>query len=165
MTYVPRQVMPFLCLVMPSLIAAPATQVGVLTRIAGVIAKQCPDAQVTRDNAKLVAKYGTMTFTVHRRLRTGEILPKTGQVEGPNFRGFILEVSLARGGYEGPLEIPQTLKRPYWLTYIDRPPTQDGTGHYVINFSYGLQMDRELMKAILDVLPKARTPAAGANRR
>jgi hypothetical protein len=54
--------------------------------------------------------------------------------------------------------VPQTLREPYWQTYIDRPATEDGQGHYVINFSYGSRLDQAFMKDLFEALPKTILP-------
>jgi hypothetical protein len=109
-------------------------------------------------NGWINAKHGTMTFTIHRRWKTGEILEQTDQTEGPNFEGFILALSVQEGKYEGQAVVPQTLGTPYWQTYIDRPATEDGQGHYVINFSYGSRLNKEFMKELFEALPKTIRP-------
>ena len=139
-------------------LAAPAGHSVLAERIANLVRKHYPDAAITQDNGKLTAKHGTMTFTIHRHWKTGEILEKTDQVEGPNFRGFMITISIENGKYEGQAVIPQTLNERYWVTYIDRPPTEDGKGHYVINFSYGSRLNRDFMKAVFEALPKSRMP-------
>lgn len=118
-----------------------------------------PDAHIERlDNGTLIAKHGTATFTVHRALRTGEILERTTQVEGPNYKGFLLSIDYRPGAYDGPAMVPQTLREPYWQTFIDRPMTLDGKGHYVINLSYGSRIDPEFLSALHEALPTSRPP-------
>jgi hypothetical protein len=115
-----------------------------------------PDADISVDGQRLTAKYGTMIFTIHRDWKTGEILKETDQVEGPNFRGFILSITVAPGQYDGQAVVPQTLDERYWHTYIDRPPTEDGKGYYVINFSYGSKTDRDFMNGVFELLPRTK---------
>ncbi|MBN1383925.1 MAG: hypothetical protein JW983_03460 [Elusimicrobia bacterium] len=144
------------CLVVTAMFAAPIGQIELTERVSKLILKYYPEAEIVQDNGKFVAKYGTMIFTVHGRLKTGEILEKTKEVEGPNFKGFILSISVENGKYLGQAVIPQTLSRRYWNTYIDRPPTNDGKSYYVIDFSYGSSLDPKFMKAVLEVLSKTR---------
>ena len=144
-------------------IAAPLGQAGLTDRLTEVVREHFPDAQVSQDNGNFTARHGTMVFTIHRRWKTGEIQEKTAQVEGPNFKGFILSVSVQDGKYGGQAAVPQTLREPYWQTYLDCPPTEDGKGHYAIKFSFGSRLDKDFMKAVFDALPKSRTSAKASN--
>ena len=144
-------------------LAAPAGQTQLADQIGTLVTKYFPDAVIAQDNGTLSAKHGTMVFTIHRHWKTGEILKETDQVEGPNYKGFMISISVQDGKYEGQAMVPQTLNERYWLTYIDRPPTDDGKGHYVINFSYGSRLDRDFMKAIFEALPKSRMPTKSSN--
>lgn len=144
------------CLADSFALAAPAQQTELADRIKKVVRQYYPDAQIAQDNGNFTASHGTMMFTVHRVMRDGEILEKTHQEVGPNHRGFILSLSVQDGKYEGAAVVPQTLRRPYWQTYIDRPSTEDGQGHHVINFSYGSRLNEEFKKAIFEVLPRSK---------
>lgn len=139
-------------------LAAPAKQTELADRIGKLVTKHFPDAVLSQDNGTFSAKHGTMVFTVHRHSKTGEIWKETDQVEGPNFRGFMISISVRDGKYEGQAVVPQSLNERYWQTYIDRPATEDGKGHYVINFSYGARLDRDFKKAVFEALPKSSMP-------
>jgi hypothetical protein len=121
-------------------------------RMTEVVRTHCPDATIEATDEGFLAKSGTMKFTVHGRSKTGEISPKTHQEEGPNFRGFVLRVTLNDGPYRGAAVVPQTLQGPYYPTEISAPAV--GDKHYLVRFSYGTRLDPEIKKAILDVLPK-----------
>ncbi|MBN1383928.1 MAG: hypothetical protein JW983_03475 [Elusimicrobia bacterium] len=144
------------CLVVTAMFASPIGQIELTESVSKLILKYYPDAEISQDNGNLVAKYGTMTFTVHGCSKIGRIFEKTKKVEGPNFKGFILCISVKNGKYGGQACVPQTLRRPYWQTYIDCPPTDDGEGYYAIDFSYGSSLDPKFMKAVLEVLSKIR---------
>lgn len=118
------------------------------------IRQHCPEAQIEVTEQAFIAKSGTMMFTVHNRSKTGEIFPTTHQEEGPNFKGFLLQVSLQDGPYQGAAVIPQTLQGPYFATLIDGPPTERGDQHYWVGFSYGSRLDPDLKQAILDAIPR-----------
>jgi hypothetical protein len=111
---------------------------------------------------EFTAKYGTMMFTLHNRSMSGEIFPKTHQEEGPNFKGFILRVSMEEGAYNGQGAVPQELRGPYYPTFIDGPLTNDGNNHYWIRFSYGSQLDPKLKQAIFEAIPKTSKLKNGA---
>jgi hypothetical protein len=142
------------CLVSSAAFAAPAKQTELADRITNIVREYFPEAQIAQDNGVFHASHGTMMFTVHPRSKTGEVYEKTQQVEGPNFKGFILSLSLQEGTYQGAAVVPATLGKPYWATYIDRPLTADGKSHHVINFSYGSRLDAEFKKAIFEALPR-----------
>jgi hypothetical protein len=118
------------------------------------IKKHCPDATVETTENAFVAKSGTMTYTVHDRSKTGEVSTTTHRQEGPNFKGFIVRVSLNEGKYAGAAVTPQTIRGPYFPTFVDAPAT--GDDHYHVSFSFGESIDPALKKATLEVLPKSK---------
>ncbi len=70
----------------------------------------------------------------------------------------MISIAIRDGKYEGQAVVPQSLNERYWQTYIDRPATQNGKSHYVINFSYGSRLDTKFKKAIFEALPKSLAP-------
>ena len=90
-------------------------------KLTQAIRKHCPDATIEVSKQAFVAKFGTMTFTLHGRSKTGEVSPKTHQEEGPNYKGFMLHIALHDGRYQGAAVVPQTLQGPYFPTFIDAP--------------------------------------------
>lgn len=132
--------------------AAVAGEASFLERVAAIVQKHCPEAEIRITSNSLTAKHGTMMFDVHHRDMTGEISAESDRMEGPNLRGFLLTITIQEGRYNGQAIIPQTLREPYWQTFIHRPSTQDGTSHYVFDFSYGARTDPELKEAIFGLL-------------
>jgi hypothetical protein len=129
--------------------------------LSATIKENCPEAEITiGEGGAFTAKHGTMMFTVHSTSKTGEVYPQTFQKEGPNFKGFILTVSLQEGRYEGAAVVPQTLQGPYFPTYIDGPATDDGRKHYWVTFSYGSRLDAKTKNAILNSIPKTKLHAS-----
>jgi len=153
--------------------APPQELVDQLTR---VIRAHCPDAEIeVSDEHGFVAKQGTMLFTVHGIAKNGEISPDTHQEEGPNFKGFLLRVQLREGPPMTAAVVPQTLKRPYFATYIDAPPTEKEDQHFAVSFAYGGRVDEKLKKAIFAAIPRTKfrgakpptepaTPASGPEK-
>ena len=137
--------------------AAPPPEEWVM-KLTAVIREYCPDAQVEVTEEAFTAKQGTMMFTLHNRSKSGEISPKTYELEGPNFKGFMLRVSLETGKYEGAAVIPQTLQGPYFPTFIDGAATEDGRNHYRVSFSYGSRLDEKVKNAILEGIPRTKFP-------
>ena len=120
--------------------------------------KHCPEAVIEVTKEGFTAKYGTIVYTLHNRSKTGEVYPQTYQQEGPNFKGFMLTISLQSGKYGGAAVVPQTLSGPYFPTFLDAVPTEDGKKYYQIHFSYGSQLAPELKKAIFETIPKTKFP-------
>ena len=127
-------------------------------KMTAAIRKHCPDAAVEVSKDGFVAKSGTMMLTVHGRSKTGEISPQTHQQEGPNFKGFLLRVSVRDGKYAGAAVVPQTLQGPYFPTYIDASPVEKQDKHYFVSFAYGSRLDSDLKKAIFEAIPRIPAP-------
>jgi hypothetical protein len=157
----------FLLVFRTTALGASAAQLpdDLLKKLSAAIRECCPDAQIEVNHEVFTAKRGTMTFTLHSVSKTGEVYPQTHQQEGPNFKGFILTVSLREGPYLGAATTPQTLQGPYFPTFIDAPATADGKGHFWVTFSYGKGIDEEVRSAILGAIPKTRfQPDRAASR-
>ena len=122
-------------------------------KLTKAICTHCPDAKIEVTKQEFVAKFETMIFTLHRRGKAGEPFPDTYQEEGPNWKGFILRVTLREGKYQGAAAVPQALQEPYFTTYIDATAAEKNDKHYVILFSYGSRLDKDLKKAISEAIP------------
>ena len=136
-----------------TLCAAPPPD-DLVKKLTESIRKHCPDAKIEVTKEEFIAKSGTMTFTVHNRSKSGEIFPQTYQQEGPNYKGFMLHVSLRDGKDAGAAVVPQTLQGPYYPTYIDAAEVGKADQHYMVHFSYGSRLDPDLKKAIFEVIPQ-----------
>ena len=141
-------------LVVANLTSAAPPPDALVKALTAAIHAQCPEADIRVVNDELVAKHGTMMFSVHHRSMTGEVAKETREEEGPNFKGFLLRVSLHEGAYNGQAVVPQDLKQPYWTTHINAPATPDKKGYYWLSFASGSRLDPILKQAILDTLPK-----------
>ncbi len=133
---------------------AQAQRPDLTARVLQIIQTHCPKAETKLDgDGNLVAKHGTMVFTVHSRGMGGEVYERTLQMEGPNFRGFLISIDRREGvgrGYQS--MAPLTSRHPYWDTYHDRPATEDGKDHYFVLFSYGSRLDGKFKAALLDAI-------------
>jgi hypothetical protein len=127
-------------------------QAELVGKLTAAIRERCPEAQIVVTNGLFTAKSGTMMFTLHTRQMTGEILTNTFQKEGPNYTGFVLNVEVEKGPYRGQAFGAQELRGPYYPTFIANPPTEDGTNHYWITFSYGGGLDPKLKQTIFHAL-------------
>jgi len=128
-----------------------------LKTLASVVHEHCPDATIEAADGSFTAKHGTMTFTMHQFEMGGRFLPRTRQEEGPNYKGFVLRVRLVNGpaqmGQFGPGEFPG----PYYSTLMDEIATADRKGYYLIDFSFGRQLDAQLKQGIFDALRTGRS--------
>lgn len=136
-----------------------------LAGVAETVRRVAPDAAVEVREDGLTARRLTMVFTVHRQGKTGEFLPQTDRVEGPNVGGFLLTVTRREGPCEGPSAAPQTLHRRYWETWLDRVPSADGRACWAAALACGARLDPEVRKALIDAVLSAGTtgPAAGGS--
>ena len=119
-------------------------------RLEELVKKHYPDVRIEHYQGRFVAKHSTMQFMIHGRDLTGRISDKPYPTEGPSFKGFILEVTPEEGEYQGMARVPQTLREPYWSTFIGAPATEDGKGYFRVNFSYGSRLDEEFKKAVME---------------
>jgi hypothetical protein len=138
----------------------PNAPADLIKKMEAVVKKHFPDAIVTHKNGTFRAKHGTSTFMVHNVNMVGQVSEDAREEEGPNYKGFMIMIYVAEGKYRGAAVVPQTLRRPYWQTYIDRPPTADGKNHYVINFAYGVRLDSKFTQAVFGVLPRTSFPVS-----
>ena len=153
------RVLSLLALAATAALAALPADDGVVRKVAETIRTRCPGARVESTDRGLIARYRTMTFTIHPGNHTGEFGEQTRREEGPNFRGFLLRVERMEGDPRAwELVVPQMVDGPYYPTFFDRPPTADGKGFYAISFSWGRGVDPELKAAIVAALPRTRWP-------
>jgi len=143
----------FAALVAASGLSAEPPSDELVQKLTEMIRKHCPEAKIEVTKQEFVAKSGTMMFTLHGRSKAGEVSPVTYQQEGPNFKGFMLRVSVNEGKYQGAAVVPQTLQGPYFPTFIDAPPVEKENKHYWVGFSYGSRLDPDLKKAIFEAIP------------
>jgi hypothetical protein len=135
--------------------AAPPQEL--VDKLQRVIREHCPDAVFEVDEKRgFVAKHGTMQFLVHDMSSFGEFLPTTHFEEGPNFKGFLLQLKAVAGTAEVALAGPQTLERQYFPTYLDAPPPENGESRYLVSFAYGRRLDPKLKKAIFEAIPRTK---------
>lgn len=122
-------------------------------KLTKAIRTHCPDAQFEVTKQEFVAKFDTMTFTLHRRGKGGEVFPDTYQEEGPNVKGFLLRVTMRAGEYREAAAVPQIRQEPYFATHIDALAVEKNAKHYFVHFSYGGRLNKDLKKAISEAIP------------
>ena len=62
-------------------------------------------------------------------------------------------MAIEKGLYQGAALVPQELQGPYFPTFLNAPPTENGQNHYQIHFAYGSRLDPKLKAALLEALP------------
>ena len=81
---------------------------------------------------------------------------------GPNYRGFLFSVSLRPGRYGGQAGTPQTLRRPYWKTYINVYGVPDADSYLGVSLAYGSRTDPRIVNGIKRLCYDASVAIAGA---
>ena len=108
---------------------SPGTPADVQAALGAVIRAHYPAAEISVTEKEFSAKARTMLFTLHDIARDGAISEETHPGEGPRRDGFILKVSYSEGRYGGPLVTPQTLRDPYWSTFVNDIPRKESGTH------------------------------------
>lgn len=105
------------------------------------------------DRAKHVRlSFHTRTFLVYGGSKTGRYAKKAHEEEGPDVDGIMVEVRVAEGRYLGAAQTPQTLRRPYWQTFINEYPIAKGRQHLFLNLSTGARPNRKIVSQIHQLL-------------
>ena len=106
----------------------------------------------------------TRPFQVHGAYMTGEYAEKTHEEEGPHRQGFLLHVRVGKGPDVGQLALPQTLREPYWQTYIDKSEGHKGE-YLLLRLSYGSRTDEKLLDRLKRVVAAAAREGGGGGPR
>ena len=130
-------------------------------RLRELLKKELPDAKVEAVDAGLTARFDTLTFTLHNRDMTGRIAREVHTEEGLNNKGILLTLTVDQGKeYHGQAAVPQTLREPYWQTYLNAYPLADGDQHLWLVLEYGGRVDEKLVKKIDALIAEATKAAA-----
>jgi hypothetical protein len=131
------------------------------TKLQSVIRQFDTNAVVTVEDGAYVYRYHTQTFKIHTIQKTGAISEMAYDEAGPNVDGIFLKVSLQDGPYRGAAVIPQDLHRPYWTTFLNAYPVDDGK-YLWLSLSYGSRADKKLMEAVKTCFGPVLPPEPGA---
>ena len=115
-----------------------------------------PDATLEVTGPQFKVRFDTMVFTLHRRSMTGRFSEKTYEREGPNNRGFLLTVRWKKGPYETQLVTPQTIRRPYWSSFVNGIEDRSKGTHLAVHFAYGARVKPEFRDQVLAVIGQPR---------
>lgn len=118
--------------------------------------------ELQTDQANVGLAFRTRTFMVHGGSKTGRFAKKAHQEKGPDVDGLMVEVRVGEGRYLGAAVTPQTLRRPYWKTFINQYPISKGREYLFLSLSTGARPNREvvakvhkLLDSLIDDDPKA----------
>ncbi|MCP4899479.1 MAG: hypothetical protein GY906_21140 [bacterium] len=138
-----------------SLPAAEATHPVVTSlsvQLLPIVRTAYPNSDIAFESDRMTASANTRSFTVHGGSKIGKWSTEPHIEKGPSFEGFILTIAVHDGPYRGAAVIPQTLKRPYWRTFLDAAEILDEDRHITVHFSYGARVTRELLQAATSIL-------------
>ena len=124
-----------------------------------VIQKYYPNAQSEHNQRELRLQAETMIFQIHRVGRDGSFQKETQEIEGPTHKGFTLIISNFRNRrYNGPLETPQVLTKPYWSTFVNEVKRNEN--YFWARFSFGSKTNSNFQKEMMDLLKNQKTNSA-----
>lgn len=169
-----RSIAVLICCLLSSCLAwaddSPLTQVA--DGLSKIAAQMTPVATVLQDGRAVTMSYKTRTFMVHNTDKLGRHSEKAHETVGPETDGLIVEITLQDGRYDGAAKIPQTLRRPYWYTFVNAYPIAEGKQHLHVNISYDSKTDREtitkiqmMLDAMVDDAPDNAEETPGAHNK
>ncbi len=98
--------------------------------------------------SSITISYRTQIFKIHGYSMTGEFTREAHDEIGPTFKGFVLFVDLQPKGEVNQAATPQTLRKPYWQTYIQVTPVFGSSNHLYWGLSYGSQTEPKILAQI-----------------
>ena len=124
-----------------------------LERVVGAVrrttAALTPPPQVRSTGPQSVTiTYQTRGFKVHAASMTGEYAGEVHDETGPGAKGFMLGIDLQKRGEANQAVTPQTLRRPYWETYLQVTPLAGSDRQLFWGLSYGPRTDTNLLARI-----------------
>jgi len=105
--------------------------------------------------------YLPQRFLVHHHSHSGEIATNTVEEIGPSHKGFVLRIQSQPYGLVNQAAVPQTIREPYWETYLDVTPIDGMTNQIYWSLAYGSRADHTLLEKVkteLHSLNKAGRP-------
>ncbi len=129
---------------------APAQELArVIEELQPVLSTLSPSPKVTTNSqSSLAVSYQTQTFKIHSGSMTGEFSKEAHDEIGPTYKGFVLFVDVQPEGEVNQAVTPQTLRRPYWQTYIQVTPVAGSDKQLYWGLSFGSRTDTNLLSQI-----------------
>jgi len=128
-------------------LASELDQVVVALQPAIATLSPSPDIK-TNGPAALTVSYRAQTFKIHGASMTGEFAKEAHDEIGPTFKGFVLFVDVQPKGEVNQAGTPQTLREPYWQTYLQVTPLAGSDKQLYWGLSYGSRTDTNLLAHI-----------------
>lgn len=127
----------------------------VVAALQPITATLSPAPEVKPDGPSSVkVSYRTQTFKVHGGSMTGEFSKEAHEEVGPTFTGFVLFVDVQKKGEVNQAATPQTLRRPYWETFIQVTPVAGSDRQLYWGLSHGSRTDTNLLAQIREAVEK-----------
>ena len=100
----------------------------------------------------LQINFKTQPFLVHDISMAGQISTNAVTRIGPSYDGFILRVTVQPTGTINQAVVPQTLKQPYWQTYLDTTSLSAKDIQLYWSYSFGSRTDTNLFNRINEII-------------
>jgi hypothetical protein len=132
----------------------PKELVEVNERLREACREFCPSARMRYNDGErqITVEDRTRDFQVYSVFKDGRVAEQLHVERGPKHDGFLLQVTLQPGRYQGAAEIPQDIRHPYWTTYVNAIELPDKESHLHVQLSYGSRTDRELLDRLKEVV-------------
>ena len=109
---------------------------------------EIPDAYAGKS---LVLRYKTRPYKVYPQSKAGRLGRELVEREGPDDEGILLRAHVQKAGEVNQAAVPQTIREPYWSTYLNVYPVA-GTGKQIyMALSYRGWTDKKLIERITKV--------------
>ncbi len=105
-------------------------------------------------NDTIEFRYHTRKFMIHTSYMTGKVSEKASERIGPDFDGFILWVQLQDAGFPIQANTPQTIREPYWNSYLAITQMTDTNKQIYWGLSYWSKTDQKVLSQIKETLWK-----------
>ena len=144
----------------------------VAERLSRIAEQMKPVALVAENGRNVTLSYNTRTFMVHSSDKLGRRSDKAHEETGPRYDGLMVHITVGDGRYAGAARIPQNLRRPYWITFVNAYPIAKGKQHLHVNISFGNRTDREtigkiknMLTSMIDDDPKVKAKEPGGHNK
>lgn len=93
----------------------------------------------------LVMRYKTRNYMIYPSDMTGHLGQDLVESEGPGDGGILMKIHVQKKGEVNQAVVPQTLKRPYWTTYLNVYPVEGENKQLFVSISFRNTTDKKLI--------------------